>query len=231
MRKTVILLLSLLATVSCKVSDLSDLDDTTNDRMTRFCAQIFSKNVERYLKSFYEAYYIARFIEADPEVKVSEEYDMVRTELRSGNGYYVYKYNEFAFAEAGFFSPKGGCDMNLSYNEDVTVRLVAKDCWEMQTEEGNIWFEVRLLEEGAEGMHLSVSASGTCTENSPYSASYAMEDMDVKFDHQKKMLILSSSYTGVMTVEFFRQSVLLKTCRMTYSGHAYPSYEITDHAK
>lgn len=231
MRKTVILLLSLLATVSCKVSDLSDLDDTTNDRMTRFCAQIFSKNVERYLKTFYEAYYIARFIEADPEVKVSAEYDMVRTELRSGNGYYVYKYNEFAFAEAGFFSPKGGCDMNLSYNEDVTVRLVAKDCWEMQTEEGNIWFEVRLLEEGAEGMHLSVSASGTCTENSPYSASYAMEDMDVKFDHQKKMLILSSSYTGVMTVEFFRQSVLLQTCRMTYSGHAYPRYEITDHEK
>lgn len=231
MRKTVILLLSLLATVSCKVSDLSDLDDTTNDRMTRFCAQIFSKNVERYLKTFYEAYYIARFIEADPEVKVSEEYDMVRTELRSGNGYYVYKYNEFAFAEAGFFSPKGGCDMNLSYNEDVTVRLVAKDCWEMQTEEGNIWFEVRLLEEGEEGMHLSVSASGTCTENSPYSASYAMEDMDVKFDHQKKMLIVSTSYTGLMTVEFFRQSELLRTCRMTYSGHAYPSYEITDHAK
>ena len=231
MRKTVILLLSFLAAVSCKVSDLSDLDDTTNDRMTRFCAQIFSKNVERYLKTFYEAYYIARFIEADPEVKVSAEYDMVRTELRSGNGYYVYKYNEFAFAEAGFFSPKGGCDMNLSYNEDVTVRLVAKDCWEMQTEEGNIWFEVRLLEEGEEGMHLSVSASGTCTENSPYSASYAMEDMDVKFDHQKKMLIVSSSYTGVMTVEFFRQSELLRTCRMTYSGHAYPSYEITDHAK
>ena len=58
-----------------------------------------------------------------------------------------------------------------------------------------------------------------------------MEEMDVKFDHQKKMLIVSTSYTGLMTVEFFRQSELLRTCSMTYSGHAYPSYEITDHAK
>lgn len=92
-----------LAAASCRVVEGDVTNPTTNDRIAEFCAGLFEEKVSEALTYFYNTYYIARFVQGDAELKVSPEYDLIRTGLTTENGIYSYGYRPYDFHGEDFF--------------------------------------------------------------------------------------------------------------------------------
>ena len=216
------------ATASCRVVDGDVTNPTTDERIAEFCDDVFEDKVAEALPYFYNAYYIARFIQGDAALKVSPEYDHIRTGLTSENGRYSYRYCPYDFKGMDFFAEKGICEITSGRWYTLTITNVSENHWEM-TVNYNTVFDLFLLEDDENGISLNMSVVGRISEESSFSAGFRIEDMTVDISHDHIGEIAAKTYYGDMTVNFYDGTTPLKTCTMTYKPGEYVRYEIDDH--
>ena len=217
-----------LAAASCRVVEGDVTNPTTDDRIAEFCAGLFEEKVSEALTYFYNTYYIARFVQGDAELKVSPEYDLIRTELTTENGIYSYGYRPYDFHGEDFFGENGVCDVESGRWYSVTVTNVSQDHWKMAVSDSTV-FDLFLIEEDQEGISLSMNVYGCITEESAFTARLDIEEMTADIRHEHIGKIVSKVFHGDMKVSFYDEVKLLKTCTMTLRPGEHVRYEIVDH--
>lgn len=217
-----------LAAASCWVVEGDVTNPTTDDRIAEFCAGLFEEKVSEALTYFYNTYYIARFVQGDAELKVSPEYDLIRTGLTTENGIYSYGYRPYDFHGEDFFGENGVCDVESGRWYSVTVTNVSQDHWKMAVSDSTV-FDLFLIEEDQEGISLSMNVDGCITEESAFTARLDIEEMTADIRHEHIGKIVSKVFHGDMKVSFYDEVKLLKTCTMTLRPGEHVRYEIVDH--
>ena len=215
MKKLFICLLAVAALYSCKVVDPYVKNPTSVEYMTEFCSRIFEDNVSSYLRYFYNAYYIAKFEAGDAELKVSKEYDMIRTGLQLKDGVYTYDYHKYNYKGEDFFAPKGICVVQMGYKNELTVLREDENRWLIGSGEG-IALDVTVLEVTENGLLLKVTVDGVITEESTYSALVMADTLQTEFRHKRIGEDRSEVYDGTVTIVFYNNETLLKTVDMTF---------------
>lgn len=217
-----------LAAASCRVVDGDVTNPTTDDRIAEFCAGLFEEKVSEALTYFYNTYYIARFVQGDAELKVSPEYDLIRTGLTTENGIYSYGYRPYDFHGEDFFGENGVCDVESGRWYSVTVTNVSQDHWKMAVSDSTV-FDLFLNEEDQKGISLSMNVDGCITEESAFTARLDIEEMTADIRHEHIGDIVSKTFYGDMEVRFYDGDTLLKTCTVTYKPGEYVRHDIVDH--
>ena len=217
-----------LAAASCRVVDGDVTNPTTDDRISAFCADVFEERVSRALEYFYNAYYIARFVQGDAELKVSPEYDYIRTGLSAENGVYSYDYRPYDFHAEDFFGENGVCEVESGRWYSITIKRVGEEHWRMAVNDGTV-INLVLMEESEDGILLDMKVDGVMTEESSFTARLEAEDMEVDIRHEHIGVIASKSFYGDMKVSFYDGATPLKTCTMTFKPGEYVRYDIVDH--
>lgn len=217
-----------LAAASCRVVEGDVTNPTTDDRIAEFCAGLFEEKVSEALTYFYNTYYIARFVQGDAELKVSPEYDLIRTGLTTENGIYSYGYRPYDFHGEDFFGENGVCDVESGRWYSVTVTNVSQDHWKMAVSDSTV-FDLFLIEEDQEGISLSMNVDGCITEESAFTARLDIEEMTADIRHEHIGDIVSKTFYGDMEVRFYDGDTLLKTCTVTYKPGEYVRHDIVDH--
>lgn len=217
-----------LAAASCRVVEGDVTNPTTDDRIAEFCAGLFEEKVSEALTYFYNTYYIARFVQGDAELKVSPEYDLIRTGLTTENGIYSYGYRPYDFHGEDFFGENGVCDVESGRWYSVTVTNVSQDHWKMAVSDSTV-FDLFLIEEDQEGISLSMNVDGCITEESAFTARLDIEEMTADICHEHIGDIVSKTFYGDMEVRFYDGDTLLKTCTVTYKPGEYVRHDIVDH--
>ena len=217
-----------LAAASCRVVGGDVTNPTTDDRIAEFCAGLFEEKVSEALTYFYNTYYIARFVQGDAELKVSPEYDLIRTGLTTENGIYSYGYRPYDFHGEDFFGENGVCDVESGRWYSVTVTNVSQDHWKMAVSDSTV-FDLFLIEEDQEGISLSMNVDGCITEESAFTARLDIEEMTADIRHEHIGDIVSKTFYGDMEVRFYDGDTLLKTCTVTYKPGEYVRHDIVDH--
>lgn len=215
MKKILICLLTVVAAYSCKVVDPYMKNPTSGEYMTGFCTGMFNDNVETYLEYFYNAYYIARFEAGDAELKVSNEYDLIRTGLQVNDSVYTYDYHKYDYKGEDFFESKGICAVKMNYWNELTILREDENRWLVGSEDG-MALDVAVLEEKENGLLLKVILEGYKTEDSTYSALLTSDDLQVEFRHKRIAEDVSPVYDGTVTMVFYNEDTLLKTVTMTF---------------
>lgn len=229
MKRFLLFIATALTTVSCVVVDGTVSNPTTDENLFEFCADIFEEKVDQNVVFFYRAYHIARFLEADPELKVSQEYDLIRTGLSTYGGSHVFDYRSYDFREKSFFDFKGECVMDTDYGYSLVIKWKRTGVWAVAVSDGTKLI-VEVVGEDADGLVLDVAVDGLMTEESMYSAKYQCDSFRVVLEHEKIGRIDDRSYEGVMEVMFHDASRHLKSCVMTYAPGEPVRYEVVDHA-
>ena len=173
-----------LAAASCRVVDGDVTNPTTDDRISAFCADVFEERVSRALEYFYNAYYIARFVQGDAELKVSPEYDYIRTGLSAENGVYSYDYRPYDFHAEDFFGENGVCEVESGRWYSITITRVGEEHWRMAVNDGTV-FNLVLMEESEDGILLNMKVDGVMTEESSFTARLDAEDMEADIRHAR----------------------------------------------
>lgn len=217
-----------LAAASCRVVEGDVTNPTTDYRIAEFCTGLFEEKVSEALTYFYNTYYIARFVQGDAELKVSPEYDLIRTGLTTENGIYSYGYRPYDFHGEDFFGENGVCDVESGRWYSVTIARVGEGHWRMSVKDGSV-FDLILLEESEEGISLNMSMKGVVTEESTFTAGFESEEMAVDILHEHIGKVVSKAFHGDMKVSFYDEAKLLKTCTMTLRPGEHVRYEIVDH--
>ena len=215
MKKLFICLLAVAALFSCKVVDPYVKNPTSGEYMTEFCSRMFEDNVTGYLRYFYNAYYIAKFEAGDAELKVSKEYDLIRTGLQLKDGVYTYDYHKYNYKGEDFFAPKGICVVQMGYKNELTVLREDENRWLIGSENG-MALDVTVVEETENGLRMKVILEGYMTEDSTYSALLTANDLGVEFRHKRIGEDRSEVYDGTVTIVFYNNETLLKTVDMTF---------------
>ena len=109
MKRLYYIFIALSLAVSCKVVDPYQPNPMTDSNISNLSHNLFSEEAAKCLTIFYNAFHITRFLEADAEVKVSPEYDIIRTGLKGAEGVYTFDYDDYTFTKEGLFE-KGGVD-------------------------------------------------------------------------------------------------------------------------
>ena len=215
MKKILICLSALAAVISCKVVD-PFVNPTSTQSMVRFCSDMFKDDVDTYLKYFYNAYYIAKFQASDAELKVSKEYDLIRTGMQERNGVCVYDYREYDYRGEDFCAEKGLCVIKLSgWQRELAVLREGENSWLIGSDDGMV-LGVTVLEETENGLLLKVIIEGHKTEESTYSALLTADDLRVEFRHKRIAEEVTAIYDGEIEIVFYNDDSLLKTVHMTF---------------
>ena len=213
---------------SCKVSDADFDNPTTDEFMKDYCNELFVDKVSRNIQYFYNAYYVGRFISGDAQLKVSPEYDIIRTGLTDGYGNYGFGNDTYDFNGEDFFSNKGVCSVKASYWRSIAIAALAEGKWAMVMDDGTV-LEFTVKDETEDGIVLNMNIDGLMTESNEYSVRFTAEDMEVDIRHNKIGRIASKSISGMMDVNFLRSEKPLKTCSMTFESDGSISCTIIDH--
>ena len=216
------------AAASCSVVDGDVTNPTKDDRIVGFCKDVFEEKVSEALTYFYNAYYIARFVQGDAALKVSPEYDYIRTGLRTENGRYSYRYCPYDFKGVDFFAENGICEITSGRWYSLTITNASENHWKMTVSDNTV-FDLLLLEDGEEGISLNMNVSGCVSEESSFSAGFEIEDMTAYISHDHIGDIVSKAFYGDMKVSFHDGATLLKTCTLTFKPGEYVRYDIDDH--
>lgn len=228
MKRFLLILTLAVAAASCRVVDGDVTNPTTDDRIAEFCAEVFEERVSEALTYFYNAYYIARFVQGDAELKVSPEYDYIRTRLSVDDGKYSYDYCPYDFKGEDFFGEKGVCEIQSGRWYSVTITRVAQGNWRMAVKDGTV-LNLLLLEEDEDGILLNMKVNGVMTEESSFTARLEAEEMEADIRHEHIGVIASKAFYGDMKVSFYDGATPLKTCTMTFKHGEYVRYDIDDH--
>lgn len=193
-----------------------------------YSKELLDDAVTRNLTCFYNAYHIARFLQAAPEQKVSQEFDLIRTGLRESDGAYSYSYVSYQFITEDFFAEKGVCTVKDGRWYTADIRWVEDGRWKMMVKDGTV-LEILVTEDDAAGLSMVVTLSGEATENSSYTAVFAAEDLKAEFRHAQIGKIDMVLYDGRMSVLFCDAGQPLLTCTMFFASSETVFYDVTDH--
>ena len=150
---------AVLMAASCKVVEADFNNPTTDEYISRYCVTLFSDKVSENLEYFYNAYYVARFVAGDAELKVSPEYDYIRTRITGSDGKYEFDYLQYEFQGNGFFAEGGTCVVSSGRWLSITIKNIGIGQWTMEVNDGTK-FVFTVVEENAEGLVLDMSVSG-----------------------------------------------------------------------
>lgn len=215
MKRFIIFLFAAAAAVSCKVVDPYQPNQLNDKNISTFCATLFDEEVKENLTYFYNAYAIAKFLDADAEEKVSAKYDIIRTGLRSNDGSYTFDYDDYTFSVDPPFAAGSSWKVKCSYHKDVNISVLGDGKWKITcTDDGTI-LSVDMLEEKDDMMLMSVTVKGQRTEESSYSADFSSSEIEVTVSGKKIGKIESMSFNGEMIVKFKKDTASVKTCIMT----------------
>lgn len=228
MKRFLLILILAVAAASCRVVDGDVTNPTTDERIAGFCTDVFEERVSEALTYFYNAYYVARFVQGDAALKVSPEYDLIRTGVSVEDGVHSYHYCPYDFKGEDFFGEKGICEIESGRWYSVTVTNVSQDHWKMAVSDSTV-FDLFLIEEDQEGISLSMNVDGCITEESAFTARLDIEEMTADIRHEHIGDIVSKTFYGDMEVRFYDGDTLLKTCTVTYKPGEYVRHDIVDH--
>ena len=211
---------------SCMINDPYEPNQLNDHNITRLCSELFNEEVTDNLNYFYNAYHIARFIDADADEKVSPKYDLIRTGLSSHDDSYSFDYNDYTFSKDSLFVPGSSWKVMVNYHKTLTIDVKENNEWNITSMDDGTILKVRLVEETDAGMQTVVSVNGIRTENSSYSARFSAQDMGITFRHTSIGKINSMAYKGEMTIDFYKDASTLKSCTMTLVPGLTTSYQI-----
>ena len=228
MKRIFMFIAAVLMAASCKVVEADFNNPTTDEYISRYCVTLFSDKVSENLEYFYNAYYVARFVTGDAELKVSPEYDHIRTRITGSDGKYEFDYLQYEFQGNDFFAEGGICVISSGRWLSITIKNIGIGQWTMEVNDGTK-FVFTVVEENAEGLVLDMSVSGVKKEESEYTAPFEAEGMEVDMRHKNIGNMASKTFFGTMEVSFLKAAQLLKTCSMTIGPGESIRCTIVDH--
>lgn len=226
MKKLILIIGILAAAASCKVIDPYDPNHFNEHNVSNFCSNLFDEEVKNNLTYFYNAYHIARFIEADAELKVSPEFDMIRTGLSYYDGIYRFDYDDYSFNSDILLGPGSSWKVSASRYLALVINAAAEKQWSVTCADNGTVLKVKLMEENPEMMRMIVSVKGIRTEESEFSAKFSAEDLEVTIRHQSAGKIESMEFRGEMNVTFYEGTKGHRTCVMTMAPDMETSFVI-----
>lgn len=216
---------ALILAVSCKVVERYEPNPMTDSNISRLSYNIFQENAEVCLHSFYNAYHIGRFLQADAEEMVSQKYDIIRTGLVSSDGHYIFDYDDYYFAAEGMLKVGKFCTVDIDYYTTISITMISEEEWQINNNDG-MSLIVKMLEENEEFMKMEVTINGTKTESSLFRAVISDEGLEVKLEHEKPGALESLSCDGKVIVEYYEENRLIKTCLMTFRPGLTTSFDV-----
>ena len=226
MKKLLLMIMVLALAASCKVLDPYEPNQFNEKNISSFCNSLFEEEVSYNIVYFYNAYHIARFIEADAEQKVSPEFDMIRTGLSYSEDRYVFDYDDYRFSTDSLFIPGGIWRVRCDRNKNLHINVGADKEWTLAGSDSGTVMNVKLTEESPEMMRMLVSVKGTRTEDSEFSARFSAEELEVTIGHKYAGKIESMAFRGEMQVVFYEGAKGHRTCVMTMVPELKTSYAI-----
>ena len=225
MKRLLYIFIALSLAVSCKVVDPYNPNPMTDNNISNLSYNIFTEEAGTCLTAFYNAIHIARFLEADAEVKVSPEYDLIRTGLKGSEGIYTFDYDDYTFTKEGLFEKGGACAVDISYHTTVTVNCLSEGNWQVKSSNG-MMLKVEMIEESDDSMKMAVIVNGTKTEDSSFLAKFHDEGLEAAFGHKAIGELESLTFDGNVVVEYYEAADLVKSCRMTFKPGLTIGFEV-----
>lgn len=225
MKRLYYIFIALSLAVSCKVVDPYQPNPMTDSNISNLSYNLFSEETSTCLTIFYNAFHITRFLEADAEVKVSPEYDIIRTGLKGAEGVYTFDYDDYTFTKEGLFEKGGACAVDINYHNTITVNCLSEGYWQIRSSNGMV-LKVGMTDETEDSMRMAVSVSGAKTEDSPYLAKFHDEGLECIFKQKAIGEIESLTLDGSVVVEYYEVDKILKSCRMTFKPGLTTEFEV-----
>lgn len=226
MKKLILIIAVAAAAASCRISDPQEPNQLNEQNISNYCRNLFEEEVSKNLICFYNACQIARFLDADAEAKVSPEFDLIRTGLSYNEDSYTFDYDDYSFSGESSFLDEGVWKVIRSYYQELAIIVCPDKEWTITVSNTGTVMKVKLVEEDAETMKMSVRINGIMTENSEYSAEFEADSLEVTICHKSAGKIESMTYDGEMTVRFMENTRPRKTCVMEMIPGMATSYAI-----
>lgn len=225
MKRLYYIFIALGLAVSCKVVDPYHPNPMTDINIINLSHNMFTEEAGTCLTVFYNAFHIARFLEADAEVKVSPEYDLIRTGISGTEGIYTFDYDEYTFTKEGLFEKGGACAVDISYHNTVTVNCLSEGCWQVKSSNG-MMLDLEFIEENEDSMKMSVKARWTKTENSAYLAKFHDEGLQAVFKQKAIGELEALILDGKVIAEYYEANDLIKSCSMTFKPGLTTEFDV-----
>ena len=212
MKRVIIAIMSLACMVSCVVSSPIDEKPMNETNINKFCNDLMEKDIQQNLIHFYNAYYISKFYQLDPEEQVADKYNILRTSVKRNVDYsYLYKNVTYAFNNSHPFTEGSTCEVRTNWwsENDAVIKMLSNMEWEIASSAG-AEIHVLLISANDEEMTMQISVEGKRTEKSQFSAKYSAENMMVRITHKNPIVIDKIAYEGVLKVDFYENTTLIK---------------------
>lgn len=225
MKRLYYLAVALMLIASCKVVDPYEPNPMTDRNISNLSYSLFYEESLECISLFYNAYHIAHFLDADAEVKVSPEYDLIRIGLMKNQNSYIYDYDDYIFSSEGFLNKGGSCHVEINYHKSLNIKCLDADKWQISNNRGMV-FGVEVLKEDEKSMTMAVTLKGSVTEDSEYVAK--MEDEGLKVFLEQKAIgeFDTMSWDGNVLVTYYEDESLIKSCRMTFKPGLTTEFDV-----
>lgn len=214
MKKFILGLSALFALGGCEVVDPHDAPTLNKQNISEFCDEVFEDIIHAGVVSFYDVYYVGRFIEASPEEQVSSQYDEIRTRLRKSTSSYTYNDKTISFSKESPFTVGSIWTANENYRRKTTMTMRSENEWKLENWNGMAMI-ITLLSADDTGMKLNVEIRGEWTEESSYSAEYISESIDIEITNKNPIDLGTSLYAGLIEFDFYEKNAKILECDMT----------------
>jgi hypothetical protein len=225
MKKFILGLSVLFALGACEVVHPHDAPTLNKQNISEFCDGVFKDIIHAGIVSFYDVYYVGRFIEASPEEQVSSKYDEIRTRLRKSTSSYTYKDKIITFSKESPFTVGSIWTVSPNYRRKETITMRSENEWKLESW-NDMTMIITLLSADDTGMKLNVEIRGEWTEESSYSAEYISDGIDIEIVNKNPIAMGTSHYSGPLEFYFYKNSSMILQCNMTLRSGAPSIYDI-----
>ena len=210
-------MLSSVVLTSCMISNPYEAKKLNASNISEYCTGVFEQGVQENLECFYNAWYIARFVESSDEDKVSAKYDNIRTTLRQNGGYYTFDSMTVVFSMGSPFTVGSTWTIQETYKRKMIVTMRSETEWKIVSETDDVVILLTLISADDAGMKMNVQVRGKWTEESDYSADFESEGIDVEIVNKNPIAIDKIYYSGKMMFDFFEGDDEIMKCEMIVS--------------
>ena len=226
MKRFIIIVLASFAMASCVVSDPYASNKLNQSNIGTYCSEVFEQDVHENVKCFYDAYYIAKFLEAGAEEQVSTKYDNIRTSLRWNSGNYSFGDMTVNLNKDDPFKVGGIWNVKLNYNRVITITMRSETEWKIEAEEDDTTILLTLHSADDAGMKMNIQVRGRWTEESSYNAEFKSEDIDVEIVNKTPIAIDKIYYGGTISFDFYEDLTRILVYDMTLRAGTTSIYTV-----
>lgn len=220
MKRLITYMLLAAVALSCEVQEPQYR--ATAENLDTFCTSLFRESIEDNIILFHKAYCIARYINAEPEVKTDPKYDIIRTSLTQVTaGIYNYEGDRYIFNPERLIDI--GCFWEIS-GTDMDITRMSESGWRIRDKDNSTFIIVEIIEKSDECVILSIDAEGVKTEDSPYSAHFKTEDLWITIRRHSEIVIDDIEYEGIFSVDFNKDGEHFRNRVMMTSGEGMTIY-------